>query len=436
MKLKPFLQALSLLTLYGCSEGLPTDAKLEDALISEQDSISGSFYEQRNFDAHNVTIPPAQLNQNWVALEPNAQNYVSHYKWGGKFENLYSYSVGSGGWWSIKNSTSPVVANDRLYTLDTAGTVRAANLTTGEELWSYTIEDANDGGGLTVDAKTNQVFVTPSKKGVYAFNSNGTLMWNAATDTIIRGALHVHDGVVYTVSHDNVVLAFDQKTGKQLSKYEGVEEDLLLWGNGRLAVEGKHKVLGLPSGDIVNFGENAKPRWVKTVTPSMSKDIFSSIVHNYASPVIHQGRVYSSSFSGELSAYNLLNGARIWKAPTSSLHAPAMGKTHLFNITPTGSVEAINLQSGKLRWHLDIGEVVRNWKPASYDPAELKWHRPLLANGKLLVMNDMGHVFIINPHTGHVEEEKELPVRVAANPIIVNGKLIVLSLRGSVYVYE
>ena len=116
-------------------------------------------------------------------------------------------------------AASPVIADNRLFVVDTDAVVSAFAADTGTKLWSVSIGSTGKdfknslfGGGAAVDGTT--VYATSGSGDVAALNAtDGSVLWKAKPAGPLRGAPTVAFGGVYVISQDNQIFALNAATG-------------------------------------------------------------------------------------------------------------------------------------------------------------------------------------------------------------------------------
>jgi outer membrane protein assembly factor BamB len=90
-----------------------------------------------------------------------------------------------------------LAANGTFYCITNAGTLYALNTAaSGAELWKYTVAGANTGSAVTVG--NDGVVYAGTNKGLFAFNSNGTVKWSDTSLNVTeRGAMAMNGSVLY-----------------------------------------------------------------------------------------------------------------------------------------------------------------------------------------------------------------------------------------------
>ncbi len=215
--------------------------------------------------------------------------------------------------------------------------VRAYDYETGNEIWSDT-----SAGYRTVTYENGTVYAGDSSSTVYAFNpSDGTQQWShqhsdAATSNQVWGVTEV-DGIVYyitTESGANNVVAYNPSTGS--------EE----WVTG---------VSGMPLGMAVDesngtiyIGVTDSNRVSEVSMSDGAASTLYTVPSGYPGHVeYHNGVVYSSTYDGYATSYDVSAGEKKWEldktSSTVELYGLAYSEARNALYTGTGSGEALVL---------------------------------------------------------------------------------------------
>src|SRR5213078_1302630 len=110
------------------------------------------------------SLPPATENSGWTESGGNASNSMGQLTLGNALQPLFSVQAGRGSSLTARLAAPPIVANGRVYAIDTLGAVRAFDGQTGAMYWaSQTPNDKGNemslyGGGIAYDS--GRIFAT------------------------------------------------------------------------------------------------------------------------------------------------------------------------------------------------------------------------------------------------------------------------------------
>ncbi|HEU4497985.1 MAG TPA: PQQ-binding-like beta-propeller repeat protein, partial [Sphingomicrobium sp.] len=139
-----------------------------------------------------MTLPAAVTNDSWAQSGGNANKSVGHVSLGTSLGVAWTASIGRGSDKSGRLGGGPVVANGKVFTMDTTGTVRAFSAENGAQLWSTRFGEVGDnaasiyGGGVAFDA--GRVYATNGIGYVAALDADsGAQVWTVKPGGPLRG---------------------------------------------------------------------------------------------------------------------------------------------------------------------------------------------------------------------------------------------------------
>jgi len=167
-----------------------------------------------------MTLPPPVVNAQWAQPGGSASKAVGHLALGGTLANLFSVTIGEGSSVRARLVAAPVVADGRVFTIDTQATVRAFDAQTGAPVWAsqFGAERGNNaslyGGGLAYDS--GRIYASNGLGYAVALDArNGGLIWQVRPGGPLRGSPTVAGDSVYFVSQDNQIYSLKASDGSQ-----------------------------------------------------------------------------------------------------------------------------------------------------------------------------------------------------------------------------
>jgi outer membrane protein assembly factor BamB len=148
-----------------------------------------------------------------------------------------------------------------------------------------------------------------------------------------------------------------------------------------------------------------------------------------ASPIIYEGVVYATGVSGRTIAVDLASGERVWEQNVGSASTPALSGNALFLVDLEDNLVAMDRSSGKVFWRTAL-PVVRKKRFFSV------WAGPTLAGSLLWAVSNDRRMIGVDPATGNIVVDKQLPSPAYIKPIAAGGQLLVLSADGSLAAYQ
>lgn len=421
------------LLLAGCSdskERLKGDrvVLLESHTTLAPDPDAGSF---------NIELTEPLLNTDWPQLDFSASHLIPHLEVGDMKTILWKESIGSGSGSSGFLLSPPVIQNNIIYTLDAYGLVRARDAKTGKKIWDYNLGSFISGegflgGGISVDQ--GRVFVSFSSADVLALNADdGTLLWKTNVIHSIRSAPTVRDNRVYVITKNNKIVALNTTTGEKIWQKEGSAEACCLLGGGSPAVDRRVVIAPFSSGEVYAMkGENGHPLWIESLTALKTFSSISMMSQIKASPVMDRNIVFVVSQSDRMMALDFKTGTILWEKNIGSISTPIICGNFIFLLSTNHEAVCLTKETGQIVW---VTELPKHKTPEDKDDF-IKWHGPVLANGKLILSGSNAQALVLDAITGKTLSEVPLPGPTLLPPIVANRIIYFLTEGGTLVAME
>jgi len=380
-----------------------------------------------------VTLPAAQTNAEWSQPGGNPSHAMGHLALGPSPRLVWTRSIGQGADKTARLAATPVVAGGRVYTMDTAATVRAFDAASGAPVWSARAGVSGDknraalfGGGVAVDA--GRVYATTGLGDVTAFDAaTGKAIWTVRPGGPLRGAPTVADGQIYVTSQDSQLYALSAADGKTLWSEAAALELAGVFGTSAPAVAQGTVVAGFGSGELNAYRyENGRVVWDDQLARTSISTSVGTLSDIDADPVIDQGRVYALGQGGRMVALELVTGQRLWELNVAGISTPWVAGEWVFLVTDDARLMAVARSTGRVRW---IRQLSR-YEDEEDKEGQITWAGPVLAGNRLILANTAGQMTFVNPADGTVQGTTRVGGPVSLQPIVANGTLYVLDDTG------
>ncbi len=386
-----------------------------------------------------IELPPVTYNKEW----PQAGGYPHHAMQNlalgesAQLELIWRTDIGGGSNDGLPLITRPVVAEGKIFTLDTKSKVRAFHDQTGKEIWSSSIRDLKEddaviGGGISYAGGV--VFATSGYNEVLALNpANGEIYWRTRLSGATRAAPTIKNSRVFVTTLNNNVIALDGASGKILWEHEGVDEMTGLLGAASPAADNNLVIAALSSGDLVALRvENGSVAWEDSLSNSLRLGAMAGLSDIRGLPVIAGDVVLAVSFGGKMVAIDKRTGSRIWAREISSTETPWMAGNTVYVMTADSNLLALNAMNGDVLWVKSV--------PKYKDPKDreglLTWAGPVMAGSRLLLVNNYGHVAEFDPLSGAIMTSWRTKKSINLSPIVANGALYFLADDATLLAYR
>ncbi|HPD83571.1 MAG TPA: PQQ-binding-like beta-propeller repeat protein, partial [Alphaproteobacteria bacterium] len=316
------------LALSGC-DSTPDKKPLEGERLSILDLQRELKPSAEQNPSEIISFPPAIQNKEW----PQRGGYPNHMMQNlfvgdaAQLERIWTADIGQGSTDELPLTAQPVIAQGKVFTLDTDSNVRAFHDQTGKLLWDTDIrnpieKDEVISGGIAYDS--NKVYVTSGFNEVIALSAeDGKILWRTKISAGSRAAPTIKNGRIFVSALNNNAIAIDAESGKTLWEYEGVGETTALLGAASPAADDEVVICAFSSGDLVALRvENGSVAWDSNLGNSLRLGAMAGLSDIRGLPVINGGMVLAVSFGGKMAAYDKHNGTPVWQAEVSSSETP------------------------------------------------------------------------------------------------------------------
>jgi outer membrane protein assembly factor BamB len=430
------LAALLVLTvmLSGCESWNPFADKPPPPLPGERFPV---LQYQQNITADprladlSVELPKPEANPAWPQSGGYPNHDMSHLALGADPKVVWSTSIGSGSSKSRRLIAQPVMADGKVFTMDSRAEVRAFSAQDGNGLWSTSVlprdEDEGEiGGGVAFDH--GRLYVATGAAEIVALDaSTGKEIWRTPVPAPVHSAPTVADGKVFAVTVENELHALNADDGQKLWFHSGLAEAAGFLGGASPAVDRNVVVVPHTSGELFALRvENGRPIWSDGLASIQRVTAVAALADIRGDPVIDRGMVFAVSNSGRMAAIDLRTGNRVWDLDIGALQTPWVAGDYVYVLTNNGEVLCVRRDTGRVRWATILGPYV--------DKDERKkgifWAGPVLAGDRLIVVGSHGEALSISPYTGKVLGWIKLNRGVMISPIVANNTLYVLDEGG------
>ncbi|MCE7887008.1 MAG: hypothetical protein DYH13_05830 [Alphaproteobacteria bacterium PRO2] len=428
------LPLLALLFLSACSD---KDDKppLEGERLSVLELQNALEPDDAALSAQGLVTPEPWRNEFW----PQAGGYPNHSMQNlalntGALKRVWSADIGTGTTDELPLTAQPIVADGKVFTLDTDSQLSAFDANTGKNIWRVNVrkkkekDDPVISGGVSFGGGV--LYVTNGYDEVLALKpADGSVFWRKKIGAPSRSAPTILDQRVFINTLDNRLLALNAVNGEVLWEYTGLAESAGLIGAASPAASRDIVVPVFSSGEITALRvENGSVAWSDNLSSSRRLGNLGSITDIKAHPVIDKGLVVGISFSDRLVAIDERTGSRVWQREIGGSNTPWLAGNHLFVLSLNNELIALGRETGSIIWVTKL--------PRFEDDEPVLFTGPILAGGRLFVFGSGGRVLEIKPDTGKVITEWDAGDSILIAPVIAGGTMYTLSEDGTLTAYK
>lgn len=385
-----------------------------------------------------VRLPPPIENKAWPQPGGQPNHAMHHLSARGELDELWSVSIGRGSSSDSALLAEPVVADGRVYTMDSRAEVRAFDAETGRRVWSVPLRPQEGSAqgvlGAGVAYSEGRLYATTGFAEVIALDAaTGDEIWRRRVSGPLRAAPTVFGGRIFVVTIANELHVLDTADGAVQWEYIGITEIAGLLGGASPATDGSTVVVAFSSGELVALRiENGREIWSDSLTALRRFDPISALAHIRGRPVIDGGQVLATSNSGRTVAIDLRSGGRAWERQVGSQYGPWVAGDFVYLMTTSGELLCLTRNNGAIRWVRQM-QVFRD---EANREGSIVWTGPVLAGDRLIVGSSHGELWSVSPYTGRLLGHIRVRDSLFIKPVIANDTVYVLTDRGRLIAYR
>jgi outer membrane protein assembly factor BamB len=375
-----------------------------------------------------MSLPAPVANSEWTQSGGNAAKSMGHVALGPNLAQAFVVSVGQGSSLTEKLGGAPVVADGRVFTIDTQATVRASDAKTGAEVWrtQFGTEKGNSGalygGGVAYDS--GRIYATNGLGFVAAIDArNGGVIWQVRPGGPLRGAPTVAGDALYVMSQDNQIYSLKSADGTTNWSEAASLELAGVFGSGSPAFARGTIVAGFSSGELNAYRyENGRLVWQDALARTTIRTSVSLLSDIDADPVIDNGQVFAVGQGGRMVALELITGQRQWELNIAGISTPWVAGDWIFVVTDDAKLIAIARGNGKIRWITQLPHFEKESKKRGL----ISYSGPILAGGRLFVTSTTGAMIAVDPDKGTILGQTDIGTSMRQPPVVANSTMYIL----------
>lgn len=432
---KRLVTALAMLAaLGGCGVFKKGDNRPKTAVLGERipvlNSESDAAIDPGLADVP-VVVPPTAVNDAWSQTGGNAAKSMGNPALPLALGRGWQATIPGGGP-TQRLAAPPIVADGHLYVVDGDGTVRAFDAKSGARLWATPLDTKKKdrsvlfGGGASADG--GKVYAANGRGDAAALDgATGKILWKVRPGGPLRGAPGIGLGNVYVLSQDNQIFALKLETGATLWTAAATLQTAGVFGVAPPAIAQGTVVAGFSSGELSALRyENGRVVWQDQLARTSITTSVSAVADIDAAPVIAEGKVYAIGQGGRMVALDLLTGQRLWEINIGGVATPWLAGEWLFVVTDDARLFCIARTTGKVRWITQL----QRWRDAKTKNRAIEWSGPVLAGGRLLLVNTLGQLVNVDPTNGKAGTSVKAGKGFYLPPVVAGDILYLIDAKG------
>jgi len=383
-----------------------------------------------------VKLPRPQRNTDWPQAGGYPDHVMFHLELPEELKQAWSTSIGEGTTSRSHLYAGPVVANGRVFTIDTDGNVAAFSLQDGKKLWETDITPESESNAVvtgSVSVFAGRVYVGSGYAEVLALDADdGKIIWRTGLTAPVRAAPTVAGDRIFATTVDNQLIALSTEDGKKLWEHAGISETAGLLGGASAAFDSGTVIAAYSSGELFALrADTGRVDWTENLAAVRRADAVSALA-DVARPVVDRGLVLAVSHSGRIAAIELRSGGRLWDREVASAHMPWIAGDYLYVLTTTGDLLCMTRRDGRIRWV----QTLPQYENPEKEEEPISWSGPVLAGDRLIVVGSSGDAISVSPYTGKALGRLPLEGKTLISPVVADDTLLILTDDGDLVAYR
>lgn len=411
-------------------ERVSLDNALSDGPVAEEAFVNRS---------EPVALPAVTANANWPQRPGSPATRVTNAALGSTLALAWSANIGAGDGRKARITGDPVVADGRIFTLDSGANVTAVT-TGGAVAWSQDLTPPNDragqatGGGLAYGG--GKLFVSTGFGILSALDpATGAVLWEQDLDASGTGTPTVAGDLVYVISGDATAWAIDATSGRVRWQVSATPDRNTLLGGPAPAISGDTVIFGHASGEVQGVDRTGGVQtWGALVSGRRQGFAKSRIGDISGDPVVSGGRVYIGVQAGVTAALDANTGDRLWTVQEGAMSPVWAAGNSVFMLTDLNQIVRVSAETGEKIWAQDLPLFTTD-RPRR-QRGIYGQYGPVLAGNRLIVASGDGVLRSFDPASGALIGQVELPGGASSNPVVAGRTLYVVSGRGQLLAFR
>lgn len=382
----------------------------------------------------------AQTGGDWTHRAGNARHLMPHAALSATPQRVWSANIGAGSSRKNRISAAPVVADGRVFTMDSGNRVTATS-TSGTTLWSADLTASFDkGGGQSsggLAAAGGRLYATTGYGELVALDAaSGAVAWRQRVDAPISGAPATDGQAVYVSGRDGSAWAVNAADGKVIWQVVGTPGKTAYVGSAAPSIGDRAVIFPSTGGDlmaVLKIGGGTKV-WQSSLAGKRLGRAYALTPDVTGDAVIAGKSLFAGTGNGRTVAMSASSGERLWSAGEGALGPVAIGGGSLFLVNDEAKLVRLNAETGEVIWSVEMPYFTKD-KPKRRKGIYAHYG-PVMAGGRIMVVSSDGLLRAFDPTDGSLTYTAEIPGGAAAQPAVAGGTLYVVGGNGQLHAFR
>ncbi len=340
-----------------------------------------------------------------------------------EFTPVKIWSTDTGGGSDSDYSDIAVWLQDEMaVVVDYEGDVSAYNAATGKRLWQVSLDvpvitGAGGGEGL--------ILIGTQEGEIFALDkTNGDLLWQQQLTSEVLAPPKAAKGVVVARTADGRMRGLSATDGAVLWNYQRKVPLLSLRGASAAVLADDKVIAGYANGKLVALAiQGGQIIWEKSVAVPRGRSELERLVDIDSEPVIKDGIVYAVAYHGQVAAFDLESGQKLWSRDMSSRSGLDVAERN--NVFVSDDADYV--------WALQGRDAL--WRQTRL--LRRKVTAPVVAGNQVVVGDFEGYVHWISRDDGRFVARINISKSaIRSKPVVKNGILYILANDGELTAFR
>ena len=313
----------------------------------------------------------------------------------------------------------PSISINRVFHLNSEGTIFAFDNETGSKIWTKKTDDLVSGG---VYAGFNKLlYATLDGEIVLLDQEEGVEIWRSQTSSEVLSPPITDGKIVIAQGVDGSVSGIDLKDGQRKWVHQSSVPSLSLRGTASPILRQGFIFTGFANGTVAMiYPDSGAVRLELPVTINEGKSELERIVDIDGKSVVSNNVLISASYQGNITAIDLQQGRPIWQEKISTVKDLIETRSRIIAVDEKDILKAFGLNSGAILWQ-QSGLRLRGLS----SPVNLK--------GNVVVGDFEGFIHILDGRDGTFLGRKKISKNSISEIVSEGNKLAITDKAGKLF---
>ena len=283
---------------------------------------------------------------------------------------------------------------------------------------------------LSLALDENNLVIVDNISKVYSVNLNtGELNWSKNNPYPFNSEIKIHNESFFAIDFNNTLRCFKIIDGSECWNLATESSFTISNTDYSLAIIDNQVIFNNSIGDITAV--DISSGLIIWQLPTQSSNIINQTYNFKLSNLVLDGKsIFFSNNRNEFYSVDIKTGSLNWKNDISSKLTPVILDEFILTISEDGHLFTIQKEQGNILRINDIYTLYKAKKRKDIKPEGF-----VIANNKIFLTNNNGHLIVINLKTGKIEQIKKIAREKISKPYIFNQHLYLVK-NGTIVKYD